>query len=137
MTKEKSCGAIIFRKVQDTYEFVIVQSKYHYHYGFPKGHVEPNETERMTAHREVLEETGLDVKIIDHMRDELSYEPRKGVKKNVVYFLAEALTHDIIHQEEEILQAEWVDASKVLSKLTFNNDKRIFMKLSKKANIDF
>ena len=91
----------------------------------------------MTAEREVLEETGLHVKIMDHLREKISYEPRKGVIKDVVYFLAEAKTHDIRHQEEELSQAEWVDASKVLSKLSFHNDRQIFMKLSKKANIEF
>jgi bis(5'-nucleosidyl)-tetraphosphatase len=136
MTKEKSCGAIIFRKVQNNYQFVLVQSKFNLHFGFPKGHVEANETENMTARREVREETGLDIEIIDHIKDKISYNPRRGVTKDVVYFLAEAKTHDLKHQEEEIAKAEWVDASMVLSKLTFKTDKQIFLTLSKKAKIN-
>lgn len=135
MTKEKSCGAIIFRKVQNKYQFVLVQSKFNLKFGFPKGHVEENETEYMTAKREVREETGLDIEIMDHMKEKISYFPRKGVSKDVVYFLAEAKTHEIKHQEEEIAKAEWVDASMVLSKLTYRSDKQIFLNLSRKAKI--
>ena len=45
MINEKSCGAFVLngKKV------LIVQQKKSGNYGFPKGHVEPNETEEETA----------------------------------------------------------------------------------------
>ena len=55
--REKSCGCIIINKNK---VLLIKQTKGHW--GFPKGHVEKDETEIETAIREVKEETGLDVK---------------------------------------------------------------------------
>ncbi|MDY0075416.1 MAG: NUDIX domain-containing protein [Acholeplasmataceae bacterium] len=136
MTKEKSCGAVIFRKHQDKYQFVLIQQRYGLHFGFPKGHVEKNESERMTAKREVKEETGLDIEIFDQVKAKTSYSPKRGVIKDVVYFLAKALSFDIKPQEEEIAHAVWVDASDVLDHLTYPNDKKLFLSLSKKVMID-
>ena len=42
--KEKSCGIIVF---DDKNRVLMVKHK-EGHYGFPKGHVEPNETENET-----------------------------------------------------------------------------------------
>lgn len=136
MMKEKSCGAVIFRKHQDQYQFVLVQQRHGLHFGFPKGHVEINESEPMTAMREVKEETGLDVELYEHIRGQIRYSPKKGVIKDVVYFLAHALTNDLQPQEEEIADVIWVDSSKVLERLTYQTDKKIFLSLSKKGKIN-
>jgi 8-oxo-dGTP pyrophosphatase MutT (NUDIX family) len=135
MLKEKSCGAVIFRKHQDSYQFMIVKQRFGLHFGFPKGHVEENESELMTAKREVKEEVGLDIKIFEHLRDVTSYSPRPSVNKEVVYFLAEATSEEIIPQEEEIDVALWVNQEDVLDKLTYESDKLIFNNLIKKAKI--
>ena len=57
MKHEKSCGCII---IEDKKVLLIKQTNGVW--GFPKGHVEENETELQTAEREVKEETGLDIK---------------------------------------------------------------------------
>jgi len=137
MTKEKSCGAVIFRKHQDQYQFVLIQQRHGLHFGFPKGHVEENESEQMTAKREVKEETGLDVELLDDYREKIHYSPKKGVMKDVVYFLAHALTFEFTPQEEEIASVKWVDASQVLDHLTYQTDKKMFRSLSRKAKIKF
>ena len=126
MKKEKSCGAIIFRKIQNKYEFVLIQQKYSLHFGFPKGHVEQNESELMTAYREVKEETGLDIEIFSQIRGKIQYSPRPGIIKDVIYFLAKAKSTIIKKQDEEIEDAMWVDESEVLNKLTYQSDKQIF-----------
>lgn len=135
MKKEKSCGAVIFRKYQDSYQFVLIQQRFGLHFGFPKGHVEYNESEIMTARREVKEEVGLDIKIFEHIRDVTYYRPRPRVSKEVVYFLAEAKNHEINYQIEEVESALWVDQKDVMNKLTFETDKTVFQKLIKKAKI--
>lgn len=130
--KEKSCGAVIFRKQQNKYQYVLVQQKYGLHFGFPKGHVEKNESEIMTACREVKEETGLDIEIFDQIREQTRYSPRPGVIKDVVYFLAKAKSHILNKQEEEIADAIWVDESDVLSKLSYKTDKQLFKVITDK-----
>ena len=136
MTKEKSCGAVIFRKHQDRYQYVLVQQRFTLQYGFPKGHVERNESEIMTAYREVKEETGLDIKIFGNVRAQTRYSPRPGVVKDVIYFLAEAKTDDINKQVDEISDAIWVDEENVLNKLTHATDKKIFENMSHKVKYE-
>jgi len=137
MLKEKSCGAVIFRKHQDRYQFVLIQQRHGLHFGFPKGHVEHNESEEMTAKREVKEETGLDIELYNHVKEVTTYTPKQGVIKDVVYFLAKAITFDFVPQEEEVSSITWVDASRVLDHLTYQTDKDMFIALSKKGHISW
>src|SRR5690554_7789701 len=60
---EISCGAVVYTRKNDNILYVIVKSTEGY-FGFPKGHMEKNETEEQTAIREIFEETGLKVNII-------------------------------------------------------------------------
>jgi len=136
MKKEKSCGAVIFRKIQNKYQYVVIQQRYSLHYGFPKGHVELDESELMTAYREVKEETGLDVEIFDHIREKTQYSPRPGIIKDVIYFLAKAKSSIITKQDKEIEAAMWVDESDVLDKLTYPSDKRIFKSVLNQFKVD-
>ena len=64
MKKETSCGCIIFDKETHS-KVLIVYEKNRNFWGFPKGHIEEGETEIETALREVKEEVGLDVDIIN------------------------------------------------------------------------
>lgn len=136
MTKEKSCGAVIFRKHQNKYQYVLVQQRFGLHYGFPKGHVEEDETEVMTAYREVKEETGLDIKIFGNIKAQTRYSPRPGVIKDVIYFLAEAKSSILNRQEEEIAEAIWVDEGEVLNKLSYTTDKNVFKRISNKTKYE-
>ena len=48
MITEKSCGAVVFTRTGSDIRYLIIQSKEGI-YGFPKGHVEDDETEQQTA----------------------------------------------------------------------------------------
>ena len=69
MITEKSCGAIVYTKDNGSIQYVIIRSKEGF-YGFPKGHMEENETEEETALREVAEETGLTITLVPGFRTE-------------------------------------------------------------------
>ena len=62
MTYERSCGAVVFRDAKDEngnakrYVLMIKHTE-HSRHSFPKGHMEPGESEVMTAQREVFEES--------------------------------------------------------------------------------
>ena len=58
MKHEKSCGAVIFRQ-SDCWNVLLIRHNKGRHVSFPKGHIEPGETESMTAEREIFEETGI------------------------------------------------------------------------------
>ena len=110
MREEKSCGAVIFRRDPDGLRYVIAQATDGRH-GFPKGHVEPGETEQQTALREIREEVGLNVRLLDGFRKQIEYPLRSkpGTMKRVVFFTAAPEgDQPLCPQPEEILRAVWM-----------------------------
>ncbi|MCL2089182.1 MAG: NUDIX domain-containing protein [Oscillospiraceae bacterium] len=123
--QEKSCGGIIYRKHHGNIELMLIKHLKGGFWSFPKGHMEEGETEVETARREILEETGIEVMIDSSFRETVNYSPKKGVNKDVVYFLATALSYDIKPQDSEISQIKWVELSRVDDVLTYDNDKQM------------
>lgn len=125
MNSEKSCGAIVLRKYHGNTEILLIRHVNSGHWSFPKGHVEEGETEVETAHREVLEETGIDVMIDPTFRETVTFSPRKDTVKLVVYFIARAKNTDLTAREGEIADVKWVEISRAASILAYDNDKLI------------
>ena len=123
---EKSCGAIIFRRHSGNVEFLLIKNKKGGNWGFPKGHVESGEDETDTARREVLEETGLDIQIIDGFRVVSEYRPRGKIFKQVVFFLAEMPdSGQIMIQQSEVDRHMWADYGLAMRTFRFNNDRNV------------
>lgn len=125
--REKSCGAIVC-KIQDGDIYTLVIRQNDGHWGFPKGHVEDQETEQETARREVREETGVKIRFIDGFREETHYSPRPGVQKDVVYFMANPDGGKLCAQEEEISELHWVRLVDAAALLTYDNDANLLRK---------
>lgn len=123
--KEKSCGAIICHRDGEKIQILILKHRLGGHWSFPKGHVENAETERETALREVREETGLHIRLLDHFRERVSYSPKPGVDKDVVYFLGYAEDKHTIMQKEEVSEIRWVDLARAHEFLTYYNDRQL------------
>lgn len=81
MKKEKSCGAVVFKENQ-----VLLIKHVLGHIDFPKGHMEAGENEKETAIREVKEETNIDIILDSKHFATISYSPKEGVCKEVVFF---------------------------------------------------
>lgn len=124
MKYEKSCGAVIFRKDEDWNVLLIRHTKGR-HVSFPKGHVEQGETESQTAEREVLEETGLRIRVDRRFRAENRYNIRPDIQKLVVIFAAVTEQAEITPQPEEIADAFWLPVGEAETRLTYERDKRI------------
>ena len=134
MATEKSCGAVVFKRMKDN------SSKYlilHYttgHWEFPKGHMEKNEKEEQTAMREIKEETGLDdVEFIEGFRETVKYFFKKGeetVYKEVIFFLGETHSDEVTLSNEHIGYA-WLNYEHAHNKLNFNNSKELLEKAEK------
>lgn len=106
------------------------------HWGFPKGHMEKGETEIETAIRETKEETNLDATIIPDFRKTVTYSPKDGVIKDVVYFLGLA-RGSVKIDNREIIDYKWVDINEVENYIDHEdhieiiNDLRDFIKDTK------
>lgn len=103
MKYEKSCGAVVFTKENNEYKFLIVQQLQGFH-GFPKGHMEADETEEQTALREIFEEVGVKANLIDDFRvvDEHIIPSKVDTVKQIVYFLAEYKNQNVKFQKSEL-----------------------------------
>ena len=131
MNIEKSCGAIVFTKIDDEIKYVLV-CNLNGVYSFPKGHMENNETEKQTALREIFEEVGLKVNIVDGFKEKVEYllPNKENTLKEVVYFLAEYKQQKISYQKEELSNAILVNYDKAIGLFQFENNKQLL----KKAN---
>lgn len=125
MKREKSCGALVYRKENNKYKLLLVKHRYGGHWCFPKGHVEAGENEMQTALREVMEETGIQIELQEGFRQAVEYFPKPNVKKQVIYFLGEAQYEEYTMQEEEIREITWADLDKAYYMVTFKNDKNL------------
>lgn len=128
---EKSCGGII---IKDNKILMVRQVKGFI--GFPKGHVEANETEIETAIREIKEETNIDVKLDEKKSYRIYYSPKPNVSKEVVYFLGKIINDENpVGQEGEVTEVLWIDIDKVEEKLSFDNIKKMWKKVKKDIDI--
>lgn len=119
--EEKSCGAVIYQERPEGRRYLLAQHGAS-HWSFPKGHVEGSEREVETAAREILEETGLTVDIDTRFREVVTYYPKPGVIKDVVFFLSTP-TGGVEHaQEEEIRQLGWFSFEEAQPLVTFATD---------------
>ena len=125
MKFEKSCGAVVFTKIDNKIKYLIIKSLEGI-YGFPKGHMELDEVEEETALREILEETGIKVKLINGFRYKVEYEIKdKNIYKEVIYFLGEYSNQEIIYQKEELSDAKLMDFSTAFSVLQYDDSKAV------------
>lgn len=121
MECEKSCGCII---IEDGKVLMVKQTKGHW--GFPKGHIEDDETEVETAIREVKEETNIDVDIEENKRYTMRYATDKGNMKEIVYFVARKVCGEVKAQECEIDEIEWLDFIGALERIAYDDCRELF-----------
>lgn len=128
---ESSCGAVVFRQEGNQKKILLIRNKRSAHWGFPKGHIEPGETNEETAIREVLEETGLHIKILPDFIQSSEYTIQGKIEKSVVIFLAETTEKEYKLQIEEIEECGWFDYQGAMHTLNYENDKRILEKANR------
>lgn len=131
MAKEKSCGAVVFKKQKDgSIKYLLL----HYeagHWDFPKGNQEKKETEEQTVAREIKEETGIeDIELIKGFREIVKYFYRRDeevIYKEVAFYLVQSLTEKVELSFEHIGYA-WMSYEHAYKKLTFNTSKELLRK---------
>jgi len=128
MLQETSAGAVLFY-ADKLIEYLLL----HYeagHWDFPKGAIEPGESEIDTVRREVWEETGIrDIEIIPGFRKVIQYFYRKSsqlVRKTVIFYLARSPTKEVTISYEHVGYV-WLDYDNALRKLTFKTAKDTLM----------
>lgn len=128
MRREYSAGAVIYREAGDGILFLVVYSARHGTWGFPKGHIEPGESEQDAVYREVFEETGIrHLAFIEGFREEDVY-PVREFEKHSIYYLCRTEACDAAVDEEEIADYRWADVRAAEALLSFESAKAIVRK---------
>ena len=122
MNYEICCGAVVF----NDNKVLIIKHKYG-HISFPKGHVEGNETEEETAIREVREETGIDIEIINDKKYYVQYETDNNSIEKVTYFIGKMIGGKLNPQLSEISSCYFEDENKVSDLITYDNDREMYL----------
>ena len=122
---ESSCGAVVFRDIRGEVRYLLIKNKRSAHWGFPKGHIEKGETKEQTACREVLEETGIHLNIIDGFESVSKYKIKDKIEKQVSIFVGTTKDVNTVIQPEEIEDYIWLTYDRAMSLLKFDNDKNI------------
>lgn len=128
---ESSSGAVVYRIINNATRFLLIKNKRSSNWGFPKGHLEQGETNIEAASREVLEETGIHIKIHSGFESVSRYKIKNKIDKKVSIFVAATDDTNTVIQEEEIEDYVWLSYNKAMMCLGFDNDKMILKKAYK------
>ena len=85
------------------------------------------QVEADTAAREIREETGLTARVDTSFRQMVTYYPKSGVVKDVIFFLASPTGGTEHAQEEEIAQIGWFSFQEARSLVTFATDEEVLL----------
>lgn len=128
MTKEYSCGAILFCRENDIKKYVLVMEASG-SYGFPKGHKEGNETDIETALREIREETGIIPEILPNIKRTIRYKLPNNAEKEVTFFAARYENQSLHTEDRTILSVKSYDLATALGLLKFQELKNILLEI--------
>lgn len=99
-------------------------------WSFPKGHVEPGETEAQTAVREVGEETGITAEVVERLGDIDFWFMADGrrIHKTVHHFLMVSRGGQLCADDPEVESVEWVPISAVPGRLAYSDERALLAK---------
>ncbi len=131
---EKTCGAVIYTGEGNDRRYFLIKNKSG-HIGFPKGHIEYNETEKETALREVYEECGLNIILSDNFRAEYTFRTLENTEKTSVFFAGSFDKQAAVKIQQEEVIGDWLlSYGQAMEKLNWEQDKEILRKAEEFLN---
>lgn len=144
MKYEISAGGVVYRRVEEKIEFLIVQHSGHHRWVLPKGWIDAGETKEETAVREVKEEAGVEAEIQDYLGEFTIFytqpsppNPPAGgggekVRKTSHFFLMEYVSGDPDKDHGwEVENTAWLKTNEAIKKLDYPGEKKVVEKAFK------
>lgn len=129
----RSAGLVLFRLYQKTAEYLVIKHPQG-HWDVPKGKIEPEETAREAAIRELFEETGLYAKFIPGFQAQTTYQysDQDGVQcdKQVKFFLGKA-EEGSVRLSHEHVDFAWLSFDEAVKRITYNNSRLVIKEAHK------
>jgi len=113
-------GCVVFRNDEEKLRYLVISSSTNEHWVLPKGHIDPGESPKEAALRELKEETG----VLGETIKSLSIQRFNKFGKNVVvqYYLVRMI--DSKHPVEN-RQLRWEDIESALDLLSFTESRNV------------
>ncbi|WP_024746767.1 bis(5'-nucleosyl)-tetraphosphatase [Levilactobacillus namurensis] len=129
MITENASGAVVYQLRDGQPYYLLLKSATSHFWGFPKGHVEGNESDLETAVREIRKETSLQVTVDPEFSTVLDYDMKNGHHKHVVLYTS-LVPNDaqVNRQVEEIADFGWFDFQTAHATLSYANLQEVLVK---------
>jgi 8-oxo-dGTP pyrophosphatase MutT (NUDIX family) len=125
--QEHSSGGAVISHRDGQLHVALIATRNKTRWGLPKGAVTDGETTEAAALREVLEETGLEAKIVRPL-DTIEYSFRAGdtlIQKRVDFYLMEYVAGELQPQLSEVDDVEWVELSSAIRRASFESERKL------------
>jgi 8-oxo-dGTP diphosphatase len=134
-TKEvRAAGGLVTRPAAgDGVEIALVHRPKYDDWSFPKGKVEPGETDEAAAVREVAEETGLDCSLGVELTT-VRYVDGRGRPKRVRYWIMTVVGGEIAIPNAEVDDLRWLAPHDATTLLTYAHDQALARRLEGTAS---
>ena len=132
IVREPTSGGIVFRTSQDgkDIEILLIQDSKG-RWTIPKGHIEPGETAKMTARREIEEETGLKNTSILTWLGKIHFKYRRADKLVLMttqIYLVQALdTHEMPIGEKWMKGIQWFSFADALDLIEYEDIEKLML----------
>lgn len=127
MKKLYSAGVVVYKKQHGENIYLLLQYAAG-HWDFAKGKLEPGETDKEAALRELYEETGLTADVHDGFKEKYSYvfmdDNDQKIEKEVTFFVGLADNNPVILSREHI-NYQWAGYNHAVKMITYLNAKCI------------
>jgi 8-oxo-dGTP pyrophosphatase MutT (NUDIX family) len=129
LRRETSFGGVVLRRSPDGtgFELLTIVPRGTRVTGLPKGGANPGETPQQTAAREVREETGTTVDVLESLGDVSYWYRRHGrrIHKTVHFFLCDYVSGDTADHDHEVDAVRWIPLADAPRRLTYPAERRL------------